>query len=337
MNGLIQAIGTIILKHQLKDSLLIVGYGSIGHKYHQAAKSFFNKGNIYIYSKHSNKKIDLKLFKNKEKLNYIILSNPATERIKFFKSFIKKKATYIFEKPLNNVALNVIDKNFLINSINKNQIKIKSGYCLRLNPAVQNFRKKISNNLNNIIDIKINTSSYLPSWRKRDYRDTVSAKKKYGGGVLNELSHEIDLVLYLFGKPKFVFGNYFNSKSLQIDVEDIANIIFYMKKDLNLNMHLDFCTPFQKREIEVIFKNKRKIVLDLIKNEITEIYNNKIKKKKFLITKYFYIKKQIEKMIEISYSKKNNKWKSELNDSIKVLDIIKKIRESKLKNKLIKI
>ena len=40
----------------------------------------------------------------------------------------------------------------------------------------------------------------IESWRKNiDYRSSVSAKKSLGGGVLLELSHEIDLVNGLFG------------------------------------------------------------------------------------------------------------------------------------------
>ena len=99
----------------------------------------------------------------------------------------------------------------------------------------------------------MNTSTNLPTWRKGDYTKSVSAKKKYGGGVINELSHELDLMLYLFGKPKALFAKYLNSKSLKIDVEDIVDIIFKINNKINLNMHLDFCSSFE-REIEILFK-----------------------------------------------------------------------------------
>ena len=131
--------------------------------------------------------------------------------------------------------------------------------------------------------------------REGDYKKSVSAKK-YGGGVINELSHELDLMFYLFGKPKALFAKYFNSKSLEIDTEDIVNIIFILNKNINLNMHLDFCSPSEKkREIEILFSDNSKILLNL-KNNSIEI--NSIRKtviKKFSLSENFYTKSQIKK------------------------------------------
>ena len=62
-------------------------------------------------------------------------------------------------------------------------------------------------------------NSFLPNWRSnRDYRKSSSLKKVEGGGVLLELSHEIDYIRNLFGVPKHVLmaksqQNIFNSKS----------------------------------------------------------------------------------------------------------------------------
>ena len=112
------------------------------------------------------------------------------------------------------------------------------------------IEKIIKKKYNKIVSIKMNTRTYLPSWREGDYKKSVSAKKKYGGGVINELSHELDLMLYLFGKPKALFAKYFNSKSLEIDTEDMVNIIFILNKNINLNMHLDFCSPLKKEKLK---------------------------------------------------------------------------------------
>ena len=49
MIGLIQEIGTIILKQLRNSNLLIVGYGSIGKKYRYSAAKFFKKGKKSIY------------------------------------------------------------------------------------------------------------------------------------------------------------------------------------------------------------------------------------------------------------------------------------------------
>ena len=144
-------------------------------------------------------------------------------------------------------------------------------------------------------------------------------------------------MLYLFGKPKAVFAKYFNSKSLEIDTEDMVNIIFILNKNINLNMHLDFCSPSEKREIEIVFRDNSKILLNLKNNSIEINSLRKTVLKKFSLSENFYTKSQIKKMISISNSKKNDKWMPEFLDSIHVLYIIKKIRESNFTNKLVKL
>jgi len=336
MSGLIQEIGIIILKQLKNSNLLIAGYGSIGKKYSQSASKFFKKKNIHIFSNHL-KMNNLKKLRNTKNIKYIILSNRAIDRIKFFKSFVKKKATYIFEKPIATNVFNNFQKKSFLNTIKKNKIKIKTGYCLRLNPAVKKLKKILKKNSNKIISIKMNTRTYLPSWRKGDYTKSVSAKKKHGGGVINELSHELDLMLFLFGKPKALFAKYLNSKSLKIDAEDTVDIIFIINNRINLSMHLDFCSPFEKREVEILLKGNKKILLDLKKNSVQIRYLKKMSIKKFLLEKNFYTKNQIKEMIKISNSNENKEWMSELSDSLYVLYIIKKIKESNITQKLVKL
>ena len=79
----------------LKDKVLIVGLGSIGEKY-KYAKKYFNYKNIFIYSKHK-KKTNLRSLKKVDNLNYIILSNPSTERMNFLDRLLKK-GQHIFLK-----------------------------------------------------------------------------------------------------------------------------------------------------------------------------------------------------------------------------------------------
>ena len=139
----------------------------------------------------------------------------------------------------------------------------------------------------------------------------------------------------MFGKPKALYASFLNTKSLKINTEDVADIIFSMNNKLNLNLHLDFCSPFEKREIEIIFRNKTKIVLDLTKNFLFFSNLKKTTIKKFKIKKNFYIDAQIKEMLKISKIKNKTYWISELKDAIYVLYIIKKIRESNLNKKLV--
>ena len=59
---------------------------------------------------------------------------------------------------------------------------------------------------------------------KIDYKETVSAKAELGGGVLLELSHEIDYLRWIFGEFNWVSAWHGKLSNLGIDVEDASLI-----------------------------------------------------------------------------------------------------------------
>ncbi len=53
----------------------------------------------------------------------------------------------------------------------------------------------------------VECGSYLPDWRPgNNYKKSVSAKKDLGGGVLLELSHELDYIRWIFGEIKNIYA-----------------------------------------------------------------------------------------------------------------------------------
>ena len=85
--------------------------------------------------------------------------------------------------------------------MNANTNKVFVGYNLRFHPVIKKLKKEIKNK--KIFNVNIQNSSYLPSWRKNNvYTKTSSAKKALGGGVLLDISHELDFIRYLFGSFK---------------------------------------------------------------------------------------------------------------------------------------
>ena len=92
-----------------------------------------------------------------------------------------------------------------------------------------------------------NASSWLPDWRPQiEYKDSVSAKNDLGGGVLLELSHEIDLALWLFGKFEITYSFIRNSRILDIDVDDQAFLIGLNSEKTIFRLQLNFSSLFEK-------------------------------------------------------------------------------------------
>ena len=61
----------------------------------------------------------------------------------------------------------------------------------------------------------------------------MSFNKSLGGGVINELSHEVDYMIYLFGKPKSVRVDQHNVNNFIADVE--LSIIANFKYENNFD------------------------------------------------------------------------------------------------------
>ena len=135
----------------------------------------------------------------------------------------------------------------------------------------------------------------MPEWRKHiSYLKSVSSIKKKGGGVLLELSHEIDLVLYLFGNFKVIKSLLTNSKTLKTNVEERADILLRTSKSEPINILLDFSSRLIERRIIVNFSNIN-YVINLKDNYIKII--DKFKNNKFIKFKNadkFMFKNQID-------------------------------------------
>ncbi len=72
------------------------------------------------------------------------------------------------------------------------------GYPLRMHSGLRRLREELAGQT--LVSAQIYCGQYLPDWRPgRDYRDTYSGDRAKGGGVLHDLSHELDYALWLFG------------------------------------------------------------------------------------------------------------------------------------------
>jgi len=251
----------------LKKKVLIFGYGSIGEKHATILSKIKKISEILIYTNRKN--IKFKTSRNiKEIVNYnpdyIIVCSETYKHynhIKFIEKNFKNK-TVLVEKPLFHKKINFNFKN------NKYYV----GYNLRFHPVIEFIRKKIKKN--KIFSISLTCNSFLPKWRKNiNYNNSYSSFKNKGGGVLLDLSHEIDYLQWLFGDIKTI--NYKKIKkisNLKITSEDMCLVVGKIKK-INFFLNLTYFSRNLERRI-IIDAEKKSIVGDLINNNV-QIFNDK--------------------------------------------------------------
>lgn len=313
--------------------ILIIGYGSIGKKHASIINQFYQNYKIVIVSKHKKSGFQKKVYfenslsKALKKYNFFaaMICSPSTRRLNDILTLLNKKIHILVEKPIFNKIIPKKKIKKIKSLIIKNKIVFQVGYLLRFHPIIKILKKEINNELKkNNYYAEFKTKSYLPKWRHTPYKFSVSALKQRGGGVLNELSHEIDLTNFIFGSPKKIVSRIYNSKKMSINVEDVAEIIFKFNEEQNICMHLDFNSFPEQRTIELKFKNFS-FHADLIKNTLKKKEKEKEIVKKFNIDKnyllqnqFMYFLKQIKNKV---ISTKN------FNEALEVVKIIDKIKK----------
>lgn len=96
--------------------------------------------------------------------------------------------------------------------------------------------------------MRIACQSFLPLWRPdRDYRASYSASA-HEGGVLRDLSHEIDYALWLFGAPAGgVTAELTPGTRLAIAAESAADVGWLTAGGASVSLRLDYLTKRSRR------------------------------------------------------------------------------------------
>ena len=256
----------------MKKKLLIIGFGSIGKRH----AKIFSKHNLDIFIL---TKQNITQFKKVNKLSetkninpdYFLLCSPTSshyQELSYIEKNFKKK-TILVEKPLFHKFHPLIIKNN----------KVVVGYNLRHHPILQSIKEKIK--AKKIISIYVRCLSSLKDWRQnKNLKNSYSVDKKRGGGVLLDLSHELDYIQWIFGKiSKINFSQVKKITNITKNSEDYVNVQGNIDK-INFVFNFNYFSKIEKRDILIDGQNFN-LYGDLIKNELT--FSNKKKKffKKF--------------------------------------------------------
>jgi predicted dehydrogenase len=142
-----------------------------------------------------------------------------------------------------------------------------TGYNLRFHPVIQKTRELISNT--HILSVHCTVGEYLPWWRPDgDYRTCYSAKCELGGGVLLDLSHEIDYLQWLFGNFSHAVSFMHKISGLEINTQDIAMALVRTSRGCIINVAMDYLSMIPVRKM-LIHTDNYSIDADLEKNYVT--------------------------------------------------------------------
>ena len=248
---------------------LVVGYGSIGKRHARILYEMSEISGVAILSSQSDLPyITLTSLEDITSYNpdYVVISSNTVSHISHL-SFLEgnlEGKIFLVEKPLFETFHNL--------TINKNKVFV--GYNLRFHPVLQKIKKTISDK--KLWSIQVFCGSYLPDWRPgRDYQNTYSSKRKAGGGVLLDLSHEIDYVNWLAGPIKVDYAVSKKMSDLNIQTDDLLLLTGRSDNNAQVQISLNYFTRKPCRRI-LIDGEGISIQGDLIANSLSIFENNKL-------------------------------------------------------------
>lgn len=198
-----------------------------------------------------------------DNFDYVVIANNTSEHYLTVLSLINLSfsGVLLVEKPIFAKYAEIPKNNFK---------QIFVAYNLRFHPIIQKIYDLTSED--KIYSTQVYVGQYLPIWRaNRDYRTLYSATKEKGGGVIRDLSHELDYLLWILDGWKRVTGIGGKFGELEIETDDVFCLTMETNKCPAVMLQMNYLDQISQRSI-IINYGSTTIKADLVKG-IIEINN----------------------------------------------------------------
>ena len=202
-----------------KANALVIGFGSAGARHARNLGALGCKTAVV-----SRRKIDfpsryeeLPYALEDHRPDYVVIANSTDEHLSTIEELaaLGYSGTVLVEKPLFSRSVDFPANRFR---------NVFVGYNLRFHPVLRRLRSLLKDQT--VISAQAYVGQYLPSWRpERDYRKSYSANRSGGGGVLRDLSHELDYLTWLLGGWTSVAAVGGHLSDLEIDSDDVFGLM----------------------------------------------------------------------------------------------------------------
>lgn len=240
--------------------ILIVSLGSIGQRHLRNARDLLPGAEFAVWRHNksagvSEAETDVHtVYSAQDAIDFnpdaVIVASPASTHVEKAAPFIDRGVNVFIEKPLEIHSDKVSG---LAQRCAAGGGFVMIGYVLRFQPIMSAIKSFLAEGgVGDVRTALMQTGQYLPDWRPSDdYRNGVSAQKDLGGGVMLELSHELDYARWFFGEPESVIASLGRLSQLDIDVEDSAHVL-YEYTDKRVAIQIDFLQRVARMHLQVI-------------------------------------------------------------------------------------
>jgi predicted dehydrogenase len=263
------------MKSQSKMHAAVIGYGSIGQRHAQILSELGLE--VSVVSRRANsmtcdQQIPIRMVASIPELfgirmpDYVVIANETSAHLDVLQQLVGfgYQNRILIEKPLFHQSL----AQQMLETVKPPSQHLYTAYNLRFHPVLTALRNRLIDET--IITVHIYAGQYLPDWRPQtDYRKSYSASATQGGGVIRDLSHELDYVLWLFGdwRSLVAFGG--KESHLQINSDDHFSAMITTERCQHILLHLNYLDRVARRQIIVNTTNTT-LTADLVAGTLIE-------------------------------------------------------------------
>jgi len=241
----------------------VVGMGSIGARHARILQTLGCEVSVVSRRPHT----EWPVFGSLEELlqqnppEYLVIANGTAEHRKTLEQLAKARftGTVLVEKPL-------FEEPMEIPGIPDARVFV--GYNLRFHPIFESLHARLQTE--RVLSVQVYVGQYLPDWRPgTDYTQSYSASRARGGGVLRDLSHELDYLCWLLGPWQAVAAVSGQYGSLDIDSEDTVGVLLETSGCPVISLQMNYLDRVGRREI-IINTDGRTLKADLVAGELID-------------------------------------------------------------------
>lgn len=242
---------------------LVIGYGSIGSRHARLLDEIGFETAVL-----SSRQIDFKRSFNSLEIalnhhdpNYVVIANTTDNHYATLNKLSghNYRGYVLVEKPLFATPHLLPSHDFA---------GVWLGYNLRFHPIIQYVKKWMTGQI--AISANAYVGQYLPEWRPdNDYRKSYSAKLVQGGGVLRDLSHELDYLGLMFGSWKRVAAIGGQFSTLEISSDDQFSLLIESERCSAITLQISYLDRVPQRYF-TINTNDKTIIADFVKCSVND-------------------------------------------------------------------
>ncbi|MFM7763190.1 MAG: Gfo/Idh/MocA family protein [Acidimicrobiaceae bacterium] len=239
-------------------NVVVVGAGSIGSRHQRILRQLGHQVSVVSANSPDAEFKFLSDALERQSFEYVVIASQTSQHFHDFSTLIRNKfkGRVLIEKPVFEKPRKLKSNLFSLAAV---------GYNLRFHPAIIWLRETLPK-LGQLSSANFYVGQYLPTWRPdTDYRRSSSAQDISGGGVLRDLSHELDLAQHLFGDWQRLTAIGGKFSDLEITTDDTFSILMSATKCNVVSVHLNYLDQIKQRNI-TINGNNGTISIDLVGN-----------------------------------------------------------------------